>query len=150
MTPTLTYLANRIFRLDDGKPSKEFGSGTPDDPHTAPLRLLNQLDRVDKHRELLVAVVAIVGASWGSNLDEPAPTYQVSPPPIESGFPAVRWAFPQPRTRFDPDIELQVRFVAVPELDPMVGIFEVGGLLEVIAWQVEWVVFHKLERWLND
>lgn len=24
VTPTLTYLANRIFRLDDGKPSKEF------------------------------------------------------------------------------------------------------------------------------
>jgi hypothetical protein len=66
------------------------------------LWLLHDLNRVDKHRTLLVAIVAIDFGRWGVPDGVPSPTANFSPRPLRRDSPIATFKFPSPQ----PDVHL--------------------------------------------
>jgi hypothetical protein len=87
-------------------------AGAQRDRH--PLRVLNHLCNIDKHRALVLAVVALEprGIWWGSSEgDAPVVGMQLWPGELKDGDAAIRFDFGnrEPPLDFDPNLEIQVK-----------------------------------------
>lgn len=117
-----------------------YNAETPQTPRTHPLWLLSQLCNLDKHRELLVAVVALepLGIWWGASEGDPVPDVRLRVRPVEADEPVAWFDFGdrEPRPDFDPHLSLAVR-LNEPQLGTYPNQIDVGSLVSIIYTEVE-------------
>jgi hypothetical protein len=116
---------------------------TPEPPSTGPLW---QLNNIDKHRLLLVVLVALdVGKMWWGG--PPAPDFGLCPGPVTEGAPVAWFDFhgEEPPLGFDPHPALHIRFNE-PEIPFGANLVDVTGYLDMLC---KWVGPYTIDTYFR-
>jgi hypothetical protein len=114
---------------------------TPQPFYTSPLWQVNRLNNIDKHRLLLVVLVALdVGQMWWGG--PPTPDFGVCSGPVVEGSPVAWFDFhgEEPPPEFDPHPALHIR-LNEPEMPAGASVVTATGYLSMLCqWVDEWTI----------
>jgi hypothetical protein len=112
-----------------------------------PLLFLDELNRVDKHRELLFALTALSSGAWGLPLDMPSPRRRYIRRPIKDGDEIAWFEFAHPwpkhpEPEFDPELLLSIRLRPPTGFSmPSIVLHPLEELMSSMFWNVaHWIV----------
>ena len=110
--------------------------GEPADPCYSPLWQVNKLNNIDKHRLLLVVLVALdVGQMWwGEKASGGAPDFGLYGDPVTEGSPVAWFDFhgEEPPPEFDPHPALHVR-LSEPVVPWVISMTDIIGYLKMVC-----------------
>jgi hypothetical protein len=115
--------------------------------HSHPLAFLDELNRIDKHRELLFAVTVLRSGAWGLGIDIPSPRVRLLPGEIKNGEPVAWFEFPQPwpaqpEPDFEPELILSIHIKRPTDFPaPHIELHRIDELIASMVWNVSnWIV----------